>query len=434
MAGPLFFVCLGVTALGGVLARCWDALCWKKHFERAGIAPDMEAARMQNATAVPRDGGSGVPAVRNLDPRMKLLIVLVVGSAALFSPHRALLLWCYAIIAALWLLSGEARRALGFVAVLAAVALAEWGAGSSPTPRWRAWWVFFFIFARSLSTFALISGCRWGCASMISSRRCSACACRAASSSPSPWCFATFPRLPTSSGRSAPPCGCAVCGVSARNLVLHPGRSLEVRAWCRSSSAPSKSPTIWPLPAMTRGLDLWVRARRTATCASERRGARDGGGARLYGGRLCRVGGERAMTANEVVVAGATVRYAHDGCLRCAASTCARGRRKLVLLLGASGAVKPLRPRLLNGLVPISSREARSTARWTCGYGPASRQRAAAGRRGGGRCSRIPRSQFFATDVIRKSRSRARTSAFPRSRCRRRVAEAAGACGRRPHT
>ena len=86
---------------------------------------------MQNATAVPRDGGSGVPAVRNLDPRMKLLIVLVVGSAALFSPHRALLLWCYAIIAALWLLSGEARRALGFVAVLAAVALAEVGRGAS---------------------------------------------------------------------------------------------------------------------------------------------------------------------------------------------------------------------------------------------------------------------------------------------------------------
>ena len=104
---------------------------------------------MQNATAVPRDGGSGVPAVRNLDPRMKLLIVLVVGSAALFSPHRALLLWCYAIIAALWLLSGEARRALGFVAVLAAVALAEWGAGFIPTPRWRAWWVFSSSFSRA---------------------------------------------------------------------------------------------------------------------------------------------------------------------------------------------------------------------------------------------------------------------------------------------
>ena len=105
---------------------------------------------MQNATAVPRDGGSGVPAVRNLDPRMKLLIVLVVGSAALFSPHRALLLWCYAIIAALWLLSGEARRALGFVAVLAAVALAESGRrGSSPTPRWRAWWVFSSSFSRA---------------------------------------------------------------------------------------------------------------------------------------------------------------------------------------------------------------------------------------------------------------------------------------------
>lgn len=112
---------------------------------------------MQNATAVPRDGGSGVPAVRNLDPRMKLLIVLVVGSAALFSPHRALLLWCYAIIAALWLLSGEARRALGFVAVLAAVALAEWGAGFIPNATVAGMVGFlFFIFARSLSTFALI--------------------------------------------------------------------------------------------------------------------------------------------------------------------------------------------------------------------------------------------------------------------------------------
>ena len=45
---------------------------------------------MQNATAVPRDGGSGVPAVRNLDPRMKLLIVLVVGSAALSASSTAL--------------------------------------------------------------------------------------------------------------------------------------------------------------------------------------------------------------------------------------------------------------------------------------------------------------------------------------------------------
>ena len=119
---------------------------------------------MQNATAVPRDGGSGVPAVRNLDPRMKLLIVLVVGSAALFSPHRALLLWCYAIIAALWLLSGEARRALGFVAVLAAVALAEWGAGFIPNATVAGMVGFlFFIFARSLSTFCLLytSGSTW---------------------------------------------------------------------------------------------------------------------------------------------------------------------------------------------------------------------------------------------------------------------------------
>ena len=41
---------------------------------------------MQNATAVPRDGGSGVPAVRNLDPRMKLLIVLAVSYTHLTLP------------------------------------------------------------------------------------------------------------------------------------------------------------------------------------------------------------------------------------------------------------------------------------------------------------------------------------------------------------
>ena len=164
---------------------------------------------MQNATAVPRDGGSGVPAVRNLDPRMKLLIVLVVGSAALFSPHRALLLWCYAIIAALWLLSGEARRALGFVAVLAAVALAEWGAG--------------FI------TIAVV-----------------------------------FRYLPTAADefrKISATMRLRGVELSARNLVLHPGRSLEyvlVPLIIRTI----KIADDLAASAMTRGLDL-VGARTT---------------------------------------------------------------------------------------------------------------------------------------------------------------------------
>ena len=38
VAGPLFFVCLGVTALGGVLGSLLGRAVLKKHFERAGIA------------------------------------------------------------------------------------------------------------------------------------------------------------------------------------------------------------------------------------------------------------------------------------------------------------------------------------------------------------------------------------------------------------
>ena len=203
---------------------------------------------MQNATAVPRDGGSGVPAVRNLDPRMKLLIVLVVGSAALFSPHRALLLWCYAIIAALWLLSGEARRALGFVAVLAAVALAEWGAGFIPNATVAGMVGFlFFIFARSLSTFALIMWMSVGLriddliASLQRLRLPRGLVITIA---------VVFRYLPTAADefrKISATSGCAVWSSRRATWCCIPAARSST-CWCRSLSAPSKSPTIWPLP------------------------------------------------------------------------------------------------------------------------------------------------------------------------------------------
>lgn len=217
---------------------------------------------MQNATAVPRDGGSGVPAVRSLDPRMKLLIVLVVGSAALFSPHRALLLWCYAIIAALWLLSGEARRALGFVAVLAAVALAEWGAGFIPNATVAGMVGFlFFIFARSLSTFALIMWMSVGLriddliASLQRLRLPRGLVITIA---------VVFRYLPTAADefrKISATMRLRGVELSARNLVLHPGRSLEyvlVPLIIRTI----KIADDLAASAMTRGLDL-VGARTT---------------------------------------------------------------------------------------------------------------------------------------------------------------------------
>ncbi|MFR3091275.1 MAG: hypothetical protein ACLTMP_05670 [Eggerthella lenta] len=81
---------------------------------------------MQNATAVPRDGGSGVPAVRTSTADELLIVLVVVGRAVQPASPVAVVLrdarcgCCQA---------SASRR---FVAVLAAVALAEWGAGFIP--------------------------------------------------------------------------------------------------------------------------------------------------------------------------------------------------------------------------------------------------------------------------------------------------------------
>ncbi len=361
------------------------------------------------------------------------------------------MLWCYAIIAALWLLSGEARRALGFVAVLAAVALAEWGAGFIPNATVAGMVGFlFFIFARSLSTFALIMWMSVGLriddliASLQRLRLPRGLVITIA---------VVFRYLPTAADefrKISATMRLRGVELSARNLVLHPGRSLEyvlVPLIIRTI----KIADDLAASAMTRGLDL-VGARTTyrdvrigasgalvtaavlvCTAAGYAHrsvgGARDGGGARLYGGRLCRVGGERAMTANEVVVAGATFRYAHDGQLRCAASTCARAGGKLVLLLGASGCGKTTATRLLNGLVPhFFEGGALDGSVDVCGMEPASVsvQRLAGAV---GSVFQDPRSQFFATDVSSEIAFSCENLGVPALEMRRRVAEAAGACG-----
>lgn len=216
----------------------------------------MEAVRMQNASVARRGAGPGVAAVRNLDARMKLLIVLAVGSAALFSPHRALLLWCYVVIAALWLLSGEARRAMGFVAVLAAVALAEWGAGFIPNATVAGMVGFlFFIFARSLSTLALIMWMSVGLriddliASLARMRLPRGLIITIA---------VVFRYIPTAAdefGKIRATMRLRGVELSAHNLVRHPGRSLEyvlVPLIIRTV----KIADDLAASAMTRGLDL----------------------------------------------------------------------------------------------------------------------------------------------------------------------------------
>ena len=123
------------------------------------------------------------------------------------------------------------------------------------------------------------------------------------------------------------------------------------------------------------------------------------------------------MTANEVVVAGATVRYAHDGQPALRGLDLRAGGGKLVLLLGASGCGKTTATRLLNGLVPhFFEGGALDGSVDVCGMEPASVsvQRLAGAV---GSVFQDPPASSSPPTCRPKSRSRARTSAFPRSRC-----------------
>ena len=135
------------------------------------------------------------------------------------------------------------------------------------------------------------------------------------------------------------------------------------------------------------------------------------------------------MTANEVVVAGATFRYAHDGQPALRGLDLRAGGGKLVLLLGASGCGKTTATRLLNGLVPhFFEGGALDGSVDVCGMEPASVsvQRLAGAV---GSVFQDPRSQFFATDVSSEIAFSCENLGVPALEMRRRVAEAAGACG-----
>ena len=135
------------------------------------------------------------------------------------------------------------------------------------------------------------------------------------------------------------------------------------------------------------------------------------------------------MTANEGVVAGATFRYAHDGQPALRGLDLRAGGGKLVLLLGASGCGKTTATRLLNGLVPhFFEGGALDGSVDVCGMEPASVsvQRLAGAV---GSVFQDPRSQFFATDVSSEIAFSCENLGVPALEMRRRVAEAAGACG-----
>lgn len=64
--------------------------------------------------------------VRSLDPRMKLLLVVVISTATMFTPSREVVAWNYIIIILLWLISGDVRHAIKFALIFAMVLVVEY--------------------------------------------------------------------------------------------------------------------------------------------------------------------------------------------------------------------------------------------------------------------------------------------------------------------
>lgn len=90
--------------------------------------------------------------VRSLDPRMKLLLVVVISTATMFTPSREVVAWNYIIIILLWLISGEVRHAIKFALIFAMVLVVEYASLWIPNDTLKMMVSFLlFIVARSLS-------------------------------------------------------------------------------------------------------------------------------------------------------------------------------------------------------------------------------------------------------------------------------------------
>ena len=97
--------------------------------------------------------------VRSLDPRMKLLLVVVISTATMFTPSREVVAWNYIIIILLWLISGEVRHAIKFALIFAMVLVVEYASLWIPNDTLKMMVSFLlFIVARSLS---MVIMCLW---------------------------------------------------------------------------------------------------------------------------------------------------------------------------------------------------------------------------------------------------------------------------------
>lgn len=97
--------------------------------------------------------------VHSLDPRMKLLLVIIISTATLFAPSQEIVAWNYIVIIFLWLVSGEVKRAGKFTLLFTAVLIVEYVSVLIPNDTIRMMVSFLlFIVARSMSMLIM---CLW---------------------------------------------------------------------------------------------------------------------------------------------------------------------------------------------------------------------------------------------------------------------------------
>lgn len=196
---------------------------------------------------------------RTLDSRMKLLLVIVISTATMFTPSREVVAWNYIVIILLWLVSGEIRRAGKFAIIFTAVLAVEYASLWIPNDTAKMMVSFLlFIVARSLS---MVIMCLW-----MSTGLCVDDLITSLQNMHIPKGFTitvavVFRYIPTISGEfrninnTMKMRGIAF---NIKNLLRHPGRTMEyalVPLIIRSI----KVADDLSASAMTRGLDLQTR-------------------------------------------------------------------------------------------------------------------------------------------------------------------------------
>lgn len=197
--------------------------------------------------------------VRTLDPRLKMLLVIVICTATMFSSQRSVVAWNYLVIILLWFTSGEVKRSCKFILLFSSVLLVEYISMFIPIDTVKMMITFLlFIVARSLS---MVIMCLWMSTGLRVDDLITALQNMHIPKGFTITIAVIFRYIPTISGEFRNITNTMkMRGIdfNFKNLVLHPGRTVEY-ALIPLIMRSIKVADDLSASAMTRGLDLHTR-------------------------------------------------------------------------------------------------------------------------------------------------------------------------------